>query len=82
MDFGEAGASRIVICGRSPIDRNTIHIRFAGPDGEQARAIEFTASNGYEERVFELEPLAGVRDVTFVFLPGSRFDFGWFRFER
>jgi len=82
MDFGEAGASRIVICGRSPIDRNTIHIRFAGPDGEQARAIEFTASNGYEERVFELEPVAGVRDVTFVFLPGSRFDFGWFRFER
>ena len=64
MDFGEAGASRIVICGRSPIDRNTIHIRFAGPDGEQARAIEFTASNGYEERMFELEPVAGVRDVT------------------
>jgi len=82
MDFGAEGASRIVVCGRSPIDRNTIHIRFAGPDGEQVQAIEFTASDGYEERVFELEPVTGARDVTFVFLPGSRFDFGWFRFER
>jgi len=82
MDFGAEGASRIVVCGRSPIDRNTIHIRFAGPDGEQVQAIEFTASDGYEERVFELEPVTGTRDVTFVFLPGSRFDFGWFRFER
>jgi len=82
MDFGAEGASRIVVCGRSPIDRNTIHICFAGPDGEQVQAIEFTASDGYEERVFELEPVTGTRDVTFVFLPGSRFDFGWFRFER
>jgi len=82
MDFGGEGASRIVVCGRSPIDRNTIHIRFAGPDGETAQAIEFTASDGYEERMFDLEPVRGLRNVTFVFLPGSRFDFGWFRFER
>jgi beta-galactosidase len=82
MDFGAEGASRIVVCGRSPIDRNTIHIRFAGPDGETTQAIEFTASDGYEERAFDLEPVRGACDVTFVFLPGSRFDFGWFRFGR
>jgi hypothetical protein len=26
--------------------------------------------------------VAGLRKVTFLFLPGSRFDFGWFRFMR
>jgi beta-galactosidase len=82
MDFGEEGASRIVICGRSAIDRNTIHIRFAGPGGETVQAVEFLRSEGYEARVFELERVTGARDVTFVFLPGSRFDFAWFRFER
>lgn len=82
IDFGEPGVTRIVICGRSPIDGNTIHIRFNGPEGESVQAVEFTRSDGYEERTFELARAAGVQDVTFMFLPGSRFDFGWFRFER
>ncbi|GIO16785.1 hypothetical protein J19TS2_63400 [Cohnella xylanilytica] len=83
MDFGDEGASKLVVYGRSPIDKNTIHVRFEGGGGESSnQLIEFLHSGGYEERVFELERVAGVRKVTFIFLPGSRFDFGWFRFER
>lgn len=110
MDFGRDGATRLVVFGRSPIDKNTIQIRFADQSGEQsadqigaqrgaqrgdqignqggdenwesAQLVEFMFSEGYEERVFELEKVTGVQRVTFIFLPGSQFDFGWFRFER
>lgn len=82
MDFTAEGTSRVVFYGSSPIDKNTIHIRFAGPDGESNQLVEFTQSNGYEEQVFELEKVTGQQKVTFIFLPGSNFDFGWFRFEK
>ncbi|WP_337034271.1 glycoside hydrolase family 2 TIM barrel-domain containing protein [Paenibacillus illinoisensis] len=82
MDFTTEGTSKLVIYGRSPIDKNTIHIRFAGQDGQSNQLVEFTHSEGYEERVFELEQVTGMQKVTFIFLPGSQFDFGWFRFEK
>lgn len=82
MDFTAEGTSKLVIYGHSPIDRNTIHIRFAGEDGQSNQLVEFTQSGGYEERVFELEQVTGEQKVSFIFLPGSQFDFGWFRFEK
>ncbi|MCI3920769.1 DUF4982 domain-containing protein [Paenibacillus sp. TRM 82003] len=82
LDFGDEGASRLVVRGRSPIDKNTIHIRFEGEDGASNQLVEFTKSDGYEERAFELERVAGLRKVTFVFLPGSSFDFESFRFKK
>lgn len=82
MDFTTEGTTKLVIYGHSPIDKNTIHIRFAGDEGEHTQIVEFTQSEGYEEREFELERITGKRKVTFVFLPGSQFDFGWFRFMR
>jgi beta-galactosidase len=82
MDFTEEGATKLVIYGRSPIDKNTIHIRFANHEGEGNQLVEFTYSAKYEERVFDLEKVAGMQKVTFIFLPGSNFDFSWFRFER
>jgi beta-galactosidase len=82
MDFTSEGASKIVIYGRSPIDKNTIHIRFANAEGKSNQLVEFTHSDNYEERVFELEKITGVQKVTFVFLPGCNYDFGWFRFEK
>ncbi|MFC0471359.1 glycoside hydrolase family 2 TIM barrel-domain containing protein [Halalkalibacter kiskunsagensis] len=82
MDFTNEGAKKLVVYGRSPIDKNTIHIRFANEEGESSnQLIEFMQSDGYEERVFELEKIKGMQKVTFIFLPGSNFDFGWFRFE-
>ncbi|SCY35308.1 beta-galactosidase [Paenibacillus polysaccharolyticus] len=82
MDFTSEGASKLVIYGASAIDKNTIHIRFSGANGQSNQLVEFTQSEGYEERTFELEPVYGEQKVTFIFLPGSQFDFGWFRFEK
>ncbi len=81
LEFGPQGASKLVVFGHSPIDKNTIHVRFAGEEGENPQIIEFTASDGYEEREFSITRVNGTKDVTFVFLPGCNFDFGWFRFE-
>lgn len=81
MDFGSTGATRLTLYGRSPIDRNHVHIQFEGEDGEHRQQIEFAYSEGYEERSFELEHIKGMQRVTFLFLPGSNFDFGWFQFS-
>lgn len=58
-----------------------VHIRFSSHEGETNQLVEFTQTDGYVERVFGLEPITGMQKVTFIFLPGSNFDFGWFRFE-
>lgn len=82
MDFTADGATKLIVNGRSPIDNNSIHVRFESDAGSSVQLVEFSRSAGYEERVFEIDRVAGQRRVTFVFLPGSEFDFGWFRFER
>lgn len=82
MDFGEAGSNKLVICGHSPLDMNTLHIQFSGQDGDSRQIVEFAYSDDYCEREFILERITGFQTVTFVFLPGSQFDFKWFQFHR
>ncbi|MDD5899995.1 MAG: glycoside hydrolase family 2 TIM barrel-domain containing protein [Lachnospiraceae bacterium] len=81
MDFGERGAERVTICGRSHLPKNTIHIRFNGEDGDRNEIAEFTGSETYTEQTFAFSKVAGKNTVNFVFLPGCEFDFKWFRFE-
>lgn len=80
MDFGDKGAHTITICGRTPLQSNTIQIRFAGADGS-VQAVEFPHSEEYTCKTFSLEPVFGEKQVTFVFLPGCNFDFQWFWFQ-
>lgn len=79
MDFGETGTDSIVICGRTPLQQNTIQLRFT--DGE-TQVLPFPHSEEYTELRFSLKKVAGEQKVTFVFLPGCNFDFKWFRFEK
>lgn len=82
MDFGD-GASRIAIRGISYIDVNTINIIFTDEEGNQTRQmLSFEHTDGWEEKTFDLRPVKGMNKVTFVFLPGSKFDFEWFKFEK
>ncbi|MGN1085353.1 MAG: DUF4982 domain-containing protein [Lachnospiraceae bacterium] len=81
MDFGENGTSRITICGRSRLPKNTIHVRFHGENGDVNQIAEFSGSEEYVEQTFELTKVCGKNTVNFVFLPGCDFDFKWFRFE-
>jgi len=81
MDFADKGTSGIKIYGKSHIDKNSIIIRFVSKDGERRQLIEFAKSDNCEEQVLEIENVSGICQVSFIFLPGCNFDFGWFRFE-
>lgn len=80
MDFGEKGTGRITICGRTPLETNTIQIRFVG-EQESVQVVSFPHTDEYTEMTFDIETVKGENQVTFVFLPGCSFDFEWFRFE-
>ena len=80
--FGIKGMTKLIICGHSPIDKNTIHVRFTTKDGDIDQLCEFTKSDGFTERIFTLDEVNGDADVTFVFLPGCNFDFRYFRFAQ
>ena len=79
MDFGERQVKGISIKGRARKGSNTIHIRFFDGDNEVKQILEFPASEEYISRQFDLEPVSGKWEVTFVFLPGSCFDFESFQ---
>ncbi len=81
FNFGENGAERIVICGRTPLKNNTIHIRFKKGENIVNKIIEFENAEEYTEREYSLSDISGRYDeVLFIFLPGSNFDFKWFEF--
>lgn len=80
LNFGAEGAAKIILCGRSRLEKNTIRLHFSGPEGESIQLIEFLQAPQYEERVFTLERVSGKQKLSFIFLPGSEFDFAWFRF--
>ncbi len=81
LDFNN-GVHRVTICGKTPENVNTIQIRSSAEDGtERTALVEFRNSSDYEEQSFDIDGIDGVNDVSFIFLPGSRFDLDWFRFE-
>lgn len=82
MDFGEEGAGKLTICGRAINGKNTIHIRFLDGEHETKQIIEFGQSSHFNRQTFRLAPVKGKVKVTFLFMPGSCFDFHSFQFQR
>ena len=82
MNFGDNGTTTLTICGKSNTPNNTINIKFFAADGTSStQVIEFTHTNDYEEKTFTLQKVTGRQKISFVFLPGSDFDFKWFKFS-
>ncbi len=82
FDFGENGVSAITICGYTANPTNAVQLRYTPAGGDQTSVLlEFTNTDGISEQRFDIPKLTGVNDISFVFLPGSKFDFSWFRFE-
>ena len=80
MDFVKE-CCKITICGRSNTKVNTIHIQFVQEDKVIKEVVEITYSKEYEVWEYEISPKKGYYKVQFIFLPGSNFDFDWFRFS-
>ena len=83
FDFAAEMPKQIRISGKSPLALNSIHLILTGADGEKRILCEFRTENAdsYEERTFALQDVTGKQKVSFAFLPGSNFDFSYFRFE-
>lgn len=74
MDFGDETSAVIEITGRSPIAKNTIHVRTSNGTEEALNIAEFTYSEDYTTKCFPVNVLSGSQTVTLLFLPGSNFD--------
>lgn len=82
LDFGEEGVTKLTICGRTPVQKNTLHAVLTNESAERREILEFMHSDDYTEQSFELsDTLSGKWKLTYVFLPGSNFDFKWYRFS-
>jgi len=82
MDFGEAGKARLTLEGATPLEVNAVTVRMTGEDGETLTEIANFRGPGGESQTFELPLTRGVSTLSFVFLPGSSFDFSAFRLEK
>ena len=81
MNFGDEGVKEIIITGRALAASNTIHLRMKNESGETKEILEFPKSSEYTKVCFPIEHKKGRYDISFVFLPGSNFDFKSFRFS-
>ena len=81
IDFGERGFTRLVICGRSHIESNTIHVRLINEKESLNQIVEFPYTEEYSEKTYELQSVSGCNRLNLIFMPGSKFDLKWFRFE-
>ncbi|MCD7726714.1 MAG: DUF4982 domain-containing protein [Clostridiales bacterium] len=75
MDFGETGTTQVVINGRTPLPDNMILLQFEQDGVISRRMIEFHGRGVPDTQSFSFERITGRNKVSFVFLPGSKFDF-------
>lgn len=83
VDFGEQGASRLVLTLRSSgEDRGRIEIRLDGLEGESAGSLllERTEGEEFSEYGFDVTVPGGVHDLFFLF-SGSGYEIETWRFE-
>ena len=81
MDFGGAGKVDLELEGATPLTVNTVNVRVRNDLGEEiTTAADYRG--GADRQRFSLTVPEGVCTVSFVFLPGSSFDFRSFRFSR
>lgn len=82
MDFGDARHAVLTLDGATSLAVNPVTIRYENENGEQLTALAQFAGGERGRQSFMVEVLPGVCTVSFVFLPGSQFDFYGFKFER
>lgn len=82
MDFGTEKATKLTVCGKSNVENNSINVKFFDDDGKSTTQVfDFPHTQDYEEKTFEIKAVTGKKKISFVFLPGSNFDFKWFKFD-
>ncbi|MBQ9211307.1 MAG: DUF4982 domain-containing protein [Clostridia bacterium] len=81
MDFGDLREAGIVIEGRTPLEMNAITLRMENEAGESRTEVVKFRGGDQGQQSFRVAVPGGNTKVSFVFLPGSQFDFVGFTFE-
>ncbi|MBR0229276.1 MAG: DUF4982 domain-containing protein [Clostridia bacterium] len=81
MDFGGGGKYQLILDGATPLPVNTVSLRVVSEQGETAVTTCAFQKSERGEQAFEIDAPKGLCEVSFVFLPGSSFDFYGFRFN-
>lgn len=80
MDFGSCQDVEMHIWGKTPLAHHPITVRVQNAAGEEMTQIAEFAGDGAGEQTFMFHVPGGMCTVTFVFLPGSKFDFEGLQF--
>ncbi|MBR3105810.1 MAG: DUF4982 domain-containing protein [Clostridia bacterium] len=80
MEFEKAGKMLLTLDGATELDINTVSLRVTNEQGEAAVSTCGFKQSKRGEHTFTVDVPGGLCDVSFVFLPGSSFDFYGFRF--
>lgn len=81
LDLGAGGKRRLKLRGYTDLKENPVALRIMDAEGNESVAMLPFMGGGAEEQAFDIALPAGVCDLSFVFLPGCRFDFHAFRLE-
>jgi beta-galactosidase len=75
LGFGEKRTVKLVVRGFAPAG-NSISMKLGGKDYQ----LEFPQSDDYITQEFDIGEAGGLSDMSLIFLPGSNFNFEWFKF--
>lgn len=82
MNFNK-GADNITIKARTPLNFCTVQLRLTDKNGKSTvQILEFPHADEYTKVKFNIDKMSGVYDVSFVFLPGTKFDMDSFTFGK
>ncbi len=82
MDFGPEKTVDLEILGSTPLSVNAITVRMTREDGTAITEIaDFKGTDG-KKQTFRIHGPGGKCAVSFIFLPGSHFDFDGFCFKK
>lgn len=82
MDFGTATRTTLTLDGATPLAVNPVTIRFENEAGDTLTTLAQFKGTGRSSQTFDVEVLPGNCTVSFVFLPGSQYDFYGFQFAK
>ena len=81
MEFSRDGMARLHLEGATSLQENAVTLRIVSDQGEERVSTCLFAGGPRKKQTFEVAVPRGMCTVSFVFLPGSSFDFFGFRFE-
>ena len=82
FDFENGGDHFLIISGQTPLPLNAVTLKIENQAGKTMQDVLNFRGTERERQCFRVTVPEGICRVTFVFLPGSSFDFDGFRFEK